>query len=69
MIAEATMSLETAALGVTPNSRMRMGVMSAPPPDPVKPTSTPTMNPARTMCIRGATYLIIPVEMSVYISG
>src|SRR5487761_109206 len=49
MIADATMSLETAALGVTPNSRMRIGVISAPPPAPVMPTSTPTIRPAMTM--------------------
>src|ERR1700722_9156980 len=49
MIAEATMSLDTAALGVTPNSRMRIGVIRAPPTAPVVPTSKPTMRPATTI--------------------
>ena len=37
----ATRSLEIAVDGVTPNSRISIGVMSAPPPAPVRPTSKP----------------------------
>ena len=43
----ATRSLETAASGCTPNRITRIGVMSAPPPMPVRPTTTPTIRPAR----------------------
>ena len=38
----ATRSLEMAAAGFTENSRISIGVMSAPPPAPVSPTSRPT---------------------------
>ena len=37
----ATRSLEIAVAGVTPNSRISIGVISAPPPAPVIPTSRP----------------------------
>ncbi len=46
MIIEATMSLETAASGCTLNSSTKMGVISAPPPMPVRPTTKPTNKPA-----------------------
>ncbi len=38
----ATRSLEMAADGLIPNSRISIGVISAPPPAPVSPTSKPT---------------------------
>jgi len=38
----ATRSLEIAVDGVTPNKRISIGVISAPPPAPVIPTSSPT---------------------------
>jgi hypothetical protein len=70
MIAEATMSLDTAALGATPNSRTRIGVISAPPPVPVRPIRIPTMKPARTMCMlpRGPN-LTFPAIKADYYSG
>ena len=37
----ATRSLEIAVDGLTPNSRISIGVMSAPPPAPVRPTRKP----------------------------
>jgi hypothetical protein len=46
MITEATRSLETAAGADTPKTRMRTGVIRAPPPIPVIPTTKPTMRPA-----------------------
>ena len=45
----ATRSLETAASGSMPKPSTRMGVISAPPPMPVRPTTTPTMKPASAM--------------------
>ncbi len=45
----ATRSLETAASGSMPNPITRIGVMSAPPPMPVSPTTMPTMRPARAI--------------------
>src|SRR3954452_296776 len=42
----ATRSDETAASGGTPKKRTSTGVMSAPPPMPVKPTTMPTPNAA-----------------------
>ena len=45
----ATRSLEIAAAGVTPNSRISIGVISAPPPAPVMPTSSPMIALPRTM--------------------
>ena len=38
----ATRSLEMAVEGLTPNNRISIGVMSAPPPAPVSPTRKPT---------------------------
>jgi len=38
-----------AAEGCTPNSRISIGVMSAPPPAPVSPTSSPTTALPSTM--------------------
>ena len=38
----ATRSLEIAAVGFTENSRISIGVIRAPPPAPVSPTSRPT---------------------------
>src|SRR5436305_14774983 len=49
MTTAATRSLEIALSGVTPNSRISMGVMSAPPPAPVMPTSNPMTALPRTM--------------------
>src|SRR6185503_7542301 len=43
----ATRSDDTAARGSTPNPSTRIGVMRAPPPMPVSPTTMPTTNPAR----------------------
>ena len=43
----ATRSLETAVSGGTPNSRTSTGVISAPPPIPVSPTTIPTPAAAR----------------------
>jgi hypothetical protein len=40
MISDATRSLETAASGWTPKSKTRIGVMSAPPPIPVRSSVT-----------------------------
>ena len=60
----ATRSLEIAADGVTPNSRISIGVISAPPPAPVKPTRNPMMAAPRTMygstCMTaaGASYMV-----------
>ena len=45
----ATRSLEMAVEGLTPNSRMSMGVINAPPPAPVIPTKKPTTALPRTM--------------------
>ena len=45
MIAAATTSLETAVAGLMPNSRTSIGVTRAAPPMPVRPTTTPAMNP------------------------
>jgi len=42
----AARSLETAAIGGTPNTSTRMGVIRAPPPMPVRPTMMPTPRPA-----------------------
>ena len=46
MIIEATRSLDTAASGWMPNSRIIIGVIRAPPPMPVRPTTKPTKRPA-----------------------
>ena len=40
------MSVPTATFALKPKSRIRIGVISEPPPIPVMPTSTPTSNPA-----------------------
>ena len=45
----ATRSLEIAAEGVTPNRRISIGVISAPPPAPVSPTRNPTTALPSTM--------------------
>ncbi len=45
----ATRSLEMADEGVTLKSKMSIGVMSAPPPAPVSPTSKPTTALPRIM--------------------
>src|ERR1700733_10697933 len=52
----ATRSLEMAAAGLTENSRMSIGVISAPPPAPVSPTSSPTTALPRT------TYRLRPIH-------
>ena len=46
MNSDATRSLDTAASGAMPKSSTRIGVISAPPPIPVRPTAKPTINPA-----------------------
>ena len=45
----ATRSLEIAVDGLTPKSRISIGVISAPPPAPVMPTSRPMIALPRTM--------------------
>ena len=45
----ATRSLEIAVEGCTPKSRISIGVISAPPPAPVMPTSNPTIALPSTM--------------------
>src|SRR5687767_1613484 len=55
MIAAATRSLETAASGGTPKNVTSMGVINAPPPIPVRPTTIATRNEpiaiVRSKCI------------------
>ena len=46
---DATTSDEIAADGVTPKKITRIGVISAPPPMPVRPMIKPTMRPAAAM--------------------
>ncbi len=41
------MSLDTAVSGSIPNSSTRIGVIRAPPPMPVSPTTKPTPAPLR----------------------
>ena len=41
-------SVATAVAGAMPKNRMRMGVISAPPPTPVSPTTHPVTAPAMT---------------------
>lgn len=48
MTADVTMSLETAASGLTPKKNTSIGVMRAPPPIPVRPTTNPTTAPPTT---------------------
>ena len=43
---DATRSVATADLAFAPTARMRIGVNSAPPPEPVSPTTRPTPRPA-----------------------
>ena len=45
----ATRSLEIADDGVMPKTRISIGVISAPPPAPVRPTSRPTTALPRIM--------------------
>ena len=47
MIIAATMSLDTAASGSTWKNSTRIGVIRAPPPMPVRPTTKPTNRPVR----------------------
>src|ERR1017187_5441753 len=49
MITAATTSLDTAASGGTPKISTSIGVMSAPPPTPVRPTMKPTIRPPTAM--------------------
>ena len=58
MTTAATRSLEMAAAGLTENSKMSIGVISAPPPAPVSPTSNPTTALPRT------TYKLRPIRCS-----
>src|SRR5215213_1500767 len=55
-------SVPTAVTGLTPKTTIRSGVMSEPPPIPVRPTSMPTPNPKRTMngSIRERTLAVQP---------
>jgi hypothetical protein len=48
MTKAARRSLDTAVKGVTPKTSTRIGVIKAPPPMPVSPTTKPTMEPAKT---------------------
>ena len=41
-------SVPTAVAGWTPNSMISSGVISDPPPTPVRPTSKPTLKPEAT---------------------
>src|SRR3954468_7595194 len=43
-----------------PNTTISSGVISEPPPIPVRPTSRPTPNPKRTM--NGSTGVVLPVQ-------
>jgi len=43
--ADTTRSLDTAASGETPKKRTNIGVISAPPPMPVRPSTKPTITP------------------------
>ena len=49
MTMAAIRSEETAAVGLMPKKITRIGVMRAPPPMPVIPTTKPTIAPASTM--------------------
>jgi hypothetical protein len=49
MTTAATRSLEMAVEGFTPNRRISIGVMSAPPPAPVIPTRNPMTALPKTM--------------------
>src|SRR3546814_8670259 len=40
-------SVPTAIAGLMPQNRIRIGVISEPPPTPVAPTAVPTTRPAR----------------------
>jgi hypothetical protein len=44
------MSAPTASVGLKPNRKMRIGVISAPPPIPVIPTSRPISSPVIESC-------------------
>ena len=44
------MSVPTASVGLNPNARMRIGVISEPPPMPVSPTSAPISRPVTESC-------------------
>src|SRR5436190_10359678 len=46
MMSDVRRSLDTAVPGLTPKNSTRIGVMSAPPPMPVRPTVKPTIRPA-----------------------
>ena len=64
----ATRSLEIACEGVTPNSRISIGVISAPPPAPVMPTRKPTTALPSTMygsmCMNARSSRVHPSRMS-----
>src|ERR1700722_18600306 len=61
----ATRSLDIAAAGLTLNSRISIGVISAPPPAPVSPTSSPTTAlPSTTYGLRS---MVPPGEPPVYL--
>ena len=47
VIAAKSRSVPIAVCGATPKRKTSSGVISAPPPTPVNPTSTPTRKPAR----------------------
>ncbi len=42
--------MPTARVGLKPNTRMRIGVISDPPPIPVNPTSAPISRPVTESC-------------------
>ena len=41
-------SVPMAKYGFTPKKKIKIGVISEPPPTPVRPTTSPTKNPANT---------------------
>src|SRR5215468_4399560 len=74
----ATRSLEMAAAGLTENSRMSIGVISAPPPAPVSPTSNPTtalprttyrLRPIRVLPSSGPPYTHIPYHYNLQLGN
>ena len=60
----ATRSEDTAAVGLMPKKIRRIGVMSAPPPIPVRPTVKPTMIDARAIPQSICVVLQLPVRSS-----
>ncbi len=55
--AAVTRSVDTATIGSMPSNSTSIGVMSAPPPMPVRPTVKPTMSPERLTSVACMGYL------------